>query len=104
MRLIGNFALGLLIYLLGPLACLAQVERSLMDQTRSYQANQIVQARVIRFDHKLCRLAAQDFNANMTGSAVIPFVQSPGFATLYIKFYRTNDDQNSSAQVYPPPR
>ncbi|CAK0771956.1 hypothetical protein CVIRNUC_003914 [Coccomyxa viridis] len=35
----------------------------------------------------------------MTGSAVIPFVQSPGLATLYIKFYRTNDGQNNSAQA-----
>ena len=31
MKLIGNLALGLLIYLLGPLACLAQVECSPTD-------------------------------------------------------------------------
>lgn len=40
----------------------------------------------------------------MTGSAVIPFVQSPGLATLYVKFYRTNDGQNNSAQVHSPLR
>ena len=33
MRFTGNLALGLLIYSLGPLACLAQVERSPMDKT-----------------------------------------------------------------------
>ena len=35
----------------------------------------------------------------MTGSAVIPWVQSTGFAQLYMRFYRTNDNQSNSAQV-----
>ncbi len=35
----------------------------------------------------------------MTGSAVMPFVESPGFAQLYIRFYRTNDNHSDSAQV-----
>ena len=65
---------------------------------------EFVQARVIRLNHESHSLAAQDYSANMTGSAVIPFVQSPGLATLYIKFYRTNDGQNNSAQVQSPSR
>ena len=46
----------------------------------------------------------QDYNANMTGSAVIPWVESTGFAQLYIRFYRTNDNQSNSAQVMAGPK
>ncbi len=35
----------------------------------------------------------------MTGSAVVPFVESPAFGQLYIRFYRTNDGHSDSAQV-----
>ncbi len=44
-------------------------------------------------------LSLQDYNTNMTGSAVIPFVESTGFAQLYMRFYRTNDNHSNSAQV-----
>ena len=41
----------------------------------------------------------QDYTANLTGSAVVPWVQSLGYAQVYLKFYETNDGHADSTQV-----
>ena len=41
----------------------------------------------------------QDYSANPTGSAVVPWMQSPGYAQIYLKYYQTNDGHADSTQV-----
>lgn len=43
----------------------------------------------------------QDYSANLTGSAVVPWVESTGFGQLYMKFRRTQDNLDNSTVVMP---
>ena len=85
--------------------CRNQPGKDRLQAVRKY--NLCITARLTTAHRAVARVYAkttslslsQDYNANMTGSAVIPWVESTGFAQLYIRFYRTNDNQSNSAQV-----